>query len=273
MSVLKKTVLLCALAAAVVVAQGQEKVFPPSAEQKAEIHKKLAELSARIAALGRTKTDPAASGRRADLPEGRRLHPAVPGGVLRAGTTPPRRSRRSISASAAPSSSKTARRRGRKKTGNVVRGFVSRIDGSVQPYGLTIPASYDGSRPMRLDVWLHGTQQQTQRSALHAAAGGAARDLADSGGGLHSARAVRADEPLVPVLRARPMSSRRSPPCSKHYNIDAERIVIRGHSMGGHRASARLAFSIRRSSRAFEASAGYSETQGVRAATACPKRG
>ena len=59
MSVLKKTVLLCVLAAAVVVAQGQDaKVFPPTADQKAEIHKKLAELSARIAALGSNKADP-----------------------------------------------------------------------------------------------------------------------------------------------------------------------------------------------------------------------
>ena len=45
-----------------------------------------------------------------------------------------------------------------KKTGHVVRGYISSTDGSVQPYGLTIPASYDGSKPMRLDVWLHGTQ-------------------------------------------------------------------------------------------------------------------
>ena len=37
---------------------------------------------------------------------------------------------------------------------------MSRIDGGVQPYGLTIPASYDGKKPMRLDIWLHGTQQQ-----------------------------------------------------------------------------------------------------------------
>jgi len=60
MPVLKKTILLCVLAAAAVVAQGQQaKVFPPTAEQKAEIHKKLAELSARIAALGDKKTDPA----------------------------------------------------------------------------------------------------------------------------------------------------------------------------------------------------------------------
>ena len=59
MSVLKKTVLLCVLAAAMVTGQGQgAKVFPPSAEQKAEIHKKLAELSARIAALGSNKADP-----------------------------------------------------------------------------------------------------------------------------------------------------------------------------------------------------------------------
>ena len=59
MSVLKKTVLLCVLAAAVVVAQDQgAKVFPPTADQKAEIHKKLAELSARIAALGSNKADP-----------------------------------------------------------------------------------------------------------------------------------------------------------------------------------------------------------------------
>src|SRR5829696_9003635 len=59
MSVLKKTVLLCVLTAAVAVAQGQgAKVFPPTGDQKAEIHKKLAELSARLAALGANKADP-----------------------------------------------------------------------------------------------------------------------------------------------------------------------------------------------------------------------
>ena len=56
MSVVKKTVLLLVLAASVVAPRAQEKVFPPTAEQKAEIHKKLAELSARIAGLG-AKTD------------------------------------------------------------------------------------------------------------------------------------------------------------------------------------------------------------------------
>lgn len=43
-------------------------------------------------------------------------------------------------------------------TGLVVRGFVSRIDGSVQPYGLVVPASFrpEVERRHRLDVWLHG---------------------------------------------------------------------------------------------------------------------
>ena len=43
-------------------------------------------------------------------------------------------------------------------TGNVVRGFVSRLDGSVQPYGLVVPAEFqrgDGVK-RRLDIWFHG---------------------------------------------------------------------------------------------------------------------
>ena len=43
----------------------------------------------------------------------------------------------------------------RTATGNVIRAYRSRIDGSVQPYGLSIPED----RPAqggRLDVWLHG---------------------------------------------------------------------------------------------------------------------
>ncbi|MEE2947775.1 MAG: hypothetical protein VX392_05610 [Verrucomicrobiota bacterium] len=43
-------------------------------------------------------------------------------------------------------------------TGLVVRGYVSRLDDSVQPYGLVIPESFstDPWRKRRLDVWLHG---------------------------------------------------------------------------------------------------------------------
>lgn len=42
-------------------------------------------------------------------------------------------------------------------TGLVVRAYVSKIDGSIQPYGLVVPASYGNSQQLhRLDVWLHG---------------------------------------------------------------------------------------------------------------------
>ena len=39
--------------------------------------------------------------------------------------------------------------------GPVVRGFRSRIDGSVQPYGVVVPAE-EPAGARRLDVWLHG---------------------------------------------------------------------------------------------------------------------
>ena len=44
------------------------------------------------------------------------------------------------------------------QTGLVVRGYLSRIDGSVQPYGLVVPDSYLVPGPVRhrLDLWFHG---------------------------------------------------------------------------------------------------------------------
>lgn len=44
--------------------------------------------------------------------------------------------------------------------GKVALGFYSPLDGSIQPLLLTVPASYDGSRPARLDIWLHGRSQR-----------------------------------------------------------------------------------------------------------------
>ena len=43
-------------------------------------------------------------------------------------------------------------------TGLVVRAYVSKIDGSVQPYGLVVPASFKpgAARRHRLDCWFHG---------------------------------------------------------------------------------------------------------------------
>jgi dienelactone hydrolase len=46
-------------------------------------------------------------------------------------------------------------------TGLVVRGYISKLDGSVQPYGLVVPASYTPSAPRRwrLDTWFHGRSE------------------------------------------------------------------------------------------------------------------
>ena len=50
----------------------------------------------------------------------------------------------------------------------VVGGFRSRIDNSVQPYGLVLPAGWqpDSKKPMRLDVWLHGRGEKLSEVAF-----------------------------------------------------------------------------------------------------------
>lgn len=47
------------------------------------------------------------------------------------------------------------------QTGLVVRGYVSELDGSAQPYGLIVPESYQPNLPFqyRLDVWFHGRNE------------------------------------------------------------------------------------------------------------------
>src|SRR5262245_15444279 len=52
-----------------------------------------------------------------------------------------------------------------KSKGHVLRAYVSTVDGSVQPYGLTIPESYSG-QPIRLDIWMHGTNRNLNEVAF-----------------------------------------------------------------------------------------------------------
>jgi hypothetical protein len=54
------------------------------------------------------------------------------------------------------------------QTGLVARGYVSKIDGSVQPYGLVVPASYQPNLPVqyRLDVWCHGRGEKLTELAF-----------------------------------------------------------------------------------------------------------
>jgi pimeloyl-ACP methyl ester carboxylesterase len=47
-------------------------------------------------------------------------------------------------------------------------GYRSRLDGSIQPYGLVVPAGWkaDPSKPVRLDVWLHGRGEKVSEVAF-----------------------------------------------------------------------------------------------------------
>ena len=54
----------------------------------------------------------------------------------------------------------------RTEKGRILRGHRSPIDESAQPYGVVVPENYDGSRPLRLDVVLHGSIPSTLGSAM-----------------------------------------------------------------------------------------------------------
>ena len=116
--------------------------------------------------------------------------------------------------------------------GLVVRGYVSKIDGSVQPYGLVVPDTYRPDLPhhYRLDIWCHGRGETlTELPFL--------LDRQSSRGpftprnafvlhpyGRYSNAFKFAGE--IDVLEA--MEHVR-----RHYPIDENRVVMRGFSMGG----------------------------------------
>ena len=118
--------------------------------------------------------------------------------------------------------------------GSVLRGYVSAVDGSIQPYGVIVPQNYDGTRPMRLDVVLHGSSKPVGMSELR-----------------FGARFDRGDEKEVPApdvdyIELHPLG--RVENCyrwagetdvfeaieavCRNYRIDRNRIVLRGMSMG-----------------------------------------
>jgi pimeloyl-ACP methyl ester carboxylesterase len=118
------------------------------------------------------------------------------------------------------------------RKGRVARGYVSALDGSVQPYGVIVPAKYDGRKPMRLDVVLHGSTRPVGLSELRFMSrfdegdGGAAPDVDYIE--LHPLGRVEncyrwAGE--TDVFEAIEAVARNCP-------IDRDRIVLRGMSMG-----------------------------------------
>jgi len=118
-----------------------------------------------------------------------------------------------------------------------IHAYYSAIDGSVQPYAVTLPENYDPAKPARLYVWMHGRSnntteteflfaQQTFRPGNPPVAdqGQITLDLFGriNGAGWHWAGEADVFEGIQAV--------------SKRFKIDEKRILLRGFSMGGEGA-------------------------------------
>lgn len=144
------------------------------------------------------------------------------------------------------------------QTGLVVRGYVSRIDHTVQPYGLVVPESYSPSDPRgyRCDVWFHGRGETlSEVNFLHQR--------------MHQVGPIQPPQTIVlhpygrycnafkfagevDVVEALAATERQ-------YRVDPDRTAVRGFSMGG---AACWQFAVHYADRWFAANpgAGFSET-------------
>jgi hypothetical protein len=116
--------------------------------------------------------------------------------------------------------------------GRTLRGYRSDVDGSVQPYGLVVPESYDGTRPVRLDVNLHGRLgrlNEVNMLAMYTNPKTNWPSVSDDGqicldvfgrmnNAFHWAGETDVFEAIADVAR--------------RYKIDRKRIVLKGFSMG-----------------------------------------
>ncbi len=117
-------------------------------------------------------------------------------------------------------------------TGLVVRGYISKIDGSVQPYGLVIPADWKPGEatPRRLDFWLRGRSEKATELGFIADRMKSRGEFAPPGAiMLHPfGRYCCANKFAGEVDLFEALENART-----HYGIDANRISVRGFSMGG----------------------------------------
>lgn len=118
------------------------------------------------------------------------------------------------------------------ETGLVVRGYLSKIDGSVQPYGLVIPDTYSPKSMYnhRLDVWCHGRGEKlTELSFI---------DQRSKSPGEFTPRDTFVLHPYGRYCCANKFAGEVDlfealDHCKKYYRIDEKRLVMRGFSMGG----------------------------------------
>ena len=120
------------------------------------------------------------------------------------------------------------------RRGKVALGYASQVDESVQPYGLIVPKIYDSKKPIRLDVVLHGSTKPIGMSELRFMA------RFDEGDGENSSPPDQSFIELHPLGRVEncyrwsgetDVFEAIGNVCER-FNIDRNRIVLRGMSMG-----------------------------------------
>jgi dienelactone hydrolase len=139
-----------------------------------------------------------------------------------------------------------------KAAGRVPRAYRSRIDGSVQPYIVYVPQGYDGSKPMRLDLILHGRAAQLTEASFLAGKGLPEREYLqlEVFGRTNNAYRWAGETDVFEALES----------VRSRYNVDPHRIVLRGFSMGGAGAW-HLGLHYPDRWAAIEAGAGFNETK------------
>lgn len=117
-------------------------------------------------------------------------------------------------------------------TGLQVRGYISKIDGSVQPYGLVVPATYGPEKPhrWRVDAWFHGRSETLSEVGF----------LWDR---LHNPGQFTPRDTIVLHLYGRYCNAstfagevdffEALADVKKNFSVDENRILVRGFSMGG----------------------------------------
>ena len=145
-----------------------------------------------------------------------------------------------------------------KQVGPVARGYISKIDGSVQPYGVVVPATYSstGSGKYRLDVWFHGRGETLsevnfldERSKRMGEFAPPETIVLHPYGRFCNANKFAGEVDVLEAIEA----------VKRNYRIDDDRISVRGFSMGG---AAAWQFAVHYSDRWFAANpgAGFAET-------------
>ncbi len=114
----------------------------------------------------------------------------------------------------------------------MVRGYVSRIDRSVQPYGLVVPVTYSPSLPhrWRLDTWFHGRNEKlSELNFIWDRERNPGEFTPPNTIVLHLyGRYCNANKLAGEIDLLESLDSVKS-----RYPVDENRIVVRGFSMGG----------------------------------------